>query len=489
MTGEEHNLRQATKELARFLEIPYEEALKRVHEYTVLEAAERWRNASPQTAKEVEDWYRKEAGDHYLFELTAWNYASPVYHGYMQPLLTYHGKKILEIGAGIGSLCIALAYAGNQITYCDISEQLSTYARQRFAERGFDIPIIDNLRGQRDFDIVVANDFFEHIHKDALPKLLQQIAGCLKEQGFVYHRSNFKQQDIFPMHFDHSEYFNKMASNAGLIERSNGDLVKGGQGFGIQFGIPCLGNIPDECLFSFIGMQKPPGTKLTKISNKPADAARNEMVMKLEKDWLFFMDSDQTFHPETLKRLMSWDLPIISGLYFKSPGNPVPHAYVYAYQEQQEGALKGAHFYANVIDPLVNYLMRHEVTLKASPEAMVLPATKEDLIEIDGCGAGCLLVHKSVLNAIEPPWFEYNPGTNVGEDFYFCRKVQAAGFKIALDPGVICGHRQKGFIGAEHFLNWITTHNRNIDGVYPYPWGEPEPPISVPQEAKQEVKA
>lgn len=478
------NLDGAVRELARFLGIPFEEVLKRIQEYTLLEAAERWRNANPQTAQEVEEWYRKEAGDHYLFELTAWNYASPVFHSYIQPLLTYHGKKILEIGAGIGTLCIALAYAGNQVTYCDISGQLSAYTQQRFAERGLDIPIVKDLRSLRDFDIVVANDFFEHIHKDALPKLLQQIAGCLKDQGFVYHRSNFKQQDIFPMHFDHSEYFAKMAKDAGLVERSNGDLVKGGASFGVHIGIPCLGELPDECLFSFIGMSKPPGTKMTKISNRPADAARNEIIKKLEKDWLFFMDSDQTFHPETLKRLISWDLPVVSGLYFKSPGNPIPHAYKYAYQETQAGPVKDAHFYANVIDPLMNYLTKHEAILKANSEAVILPATKEDLIEVDGVGGGCLLIHKRVLDAIEPPWFEYNVGTNVGEDFYFCRKVQAAGFKIFLDPGVICGHRQKGFIGAQHFLSWISTHGKKIDGVYPYPWGEPMPPVATKQEAK-----
>jgi len=462
-------IEQATRELARFLGISYKQALKRVQEYTIVEAAEKWVTGNPQTAEEVTEWYKK--ADHYLYELIKWNYDSPVYHSFIQPLLTYHGEKILEIGAGIGSLCIALAYAGNNVTYCDISEKLSAFAKQRFADRGLDIVITHDLNGQRDFDIVIANDFFEHIHKDALPKLLKQIAGCLKNGGFVYHRSNFKQQDIFPMHFDHSEYFTKMARDAGLIERSNGDLVKGGESKGVHVGVPMLGAMTDEWFYSFVGLDKPPGTRLTKVSSRPADVARNDIIRQLEKDWLFFMDSDQTFHPQTLRKLMSWDLPVVSGLYFKSPGNPVPHCYKYAYQETT-GPIKDAHFYESIIDPIAQFLFKHTDKIKQN-EAVVLPSKKEDLIECDGVGGGCLLIHRQVLDAIEPPWFEYNKGTFVGEDFYFCRKVEAAGFKIFVDPGVICGHKMKGFIGAEHFLNFLTTRGKKIDDVYPYPWKEP----------------
>jgi len=464
------NLEQTINELARFLGINTEECERRVRGYTVKEAAIKWEQANPQTAEDVERFYKDKA-DYYLYELTSWNCTNPLYQQWNAPLLSYHGKKILEIGAGIGTLCIELAYAGNDVTYCDISSTLKAFAKQRFEDRGLVIPIVSSLRGLRDFDIVVANDFFEHIHKDALPKLLKQLSGCLKDQGFVYHRSNFKQQDIFPMHFDHSEYFVKLARDANLIERSNGDLVRGGESKGVHVGIPMLGPMTDEWFYSFVGMDKPPGTKLTKVSSRPADKARNEIIEKLERDWLFFMDADQTFAPETLRKLLSWDLPIVSGLYFKSPGNPVPHCYKYAFQETT-GPIKDAHFYSPLIDPIAQFLLKHTEELKKT-EAVVIPSKKEDLIECDGVGGGCLLVHRQVLDAIEPPWFEYNPGTFVGEDFYFCRKVQAAGFKIFVDPGVICGHKMKGFIGPEHFLNFLTTKGKKLPDIYPYPWKEP----------------
>jgi len=466
------NLEVTVKELARFLGIETEEAMRRVKEYSVSIAADAWNKAKPETVEDVERFY-KDRADFYLYELVGWNCTSPVYAEWNGPLLGFHGKKILEIGAGIGTLCIQLAYAGNDVTYCDINHKLKAFAKQRFEDRGLAIPIVTNLRTLKEFDMVVCNDFFEHIHKDALPKLLKQIAGCLKNGGFVYHRSNFKQQDIFPMHYDHSEYFTKMARDANLIERPNGDLVKGGESRGVHVGVPMLGPMTDEWFYSFFGMEKPPGTKLTKVSSRPADVARNDIIKQLEKDWLFFMDSDQTFHPETLKKLLAWDLPVVSGLYFKSPGNPVPHCYQYAYKENVEGPLQDTHMYSALVDPIARFLFKHTDAIKAGPESLVLPSTKDDLVECDGVGGGCLLVHRQVLDAIEPPWFEYNPGTFVGEDFFFCRKVQAAGFKIFLDPGVICGHKMKGFIGAGQFLNFLTTKGKKQDDVYSYPWNEP----------------
>lgn len=454
-------MEQAIRELARFLAIPFEEAAKRVKDYTVMMAAGDWDKANPKTKEDVETWYKE--SEHYLYELIPWNYGNQVYNDRVAPLMQYHSMKILEFGAGIGSLCIALAYAGNTVTYCDISPILSQFAKQRFEDRGLAIPIVSELKGQRDIDIIVVNDVFEHIHADALPGLLREMKDCLADQGFIYHRDNFGQQDIFPMHYNHSETINKLARDAGLEIRGNGDFVKGGATQGIQIGIPCIGEIPDEIFFSILSMKKPPGTKITKIGNKPADLARNLIVDKLEKDWLFFMDSDQTFHPDTLERLMSWELPIVSGLYFKSPGKPLPHVYEYAYKD-------GADFYQALINPIFGFLNRYKDELAKSPGAVILPAKREDLIQCEGIGAGCLLVHRRIFAALTKPYFQYNDGTLLGEDFYFCRKVLGAGFKIYVDPGVICGHRMKGQITHQHFMHLVTATQHPTE--YPYPWGE-----------------
>ena len=450
-------LSQVIQELARFLGITVEEAKQRVEEYNVGIAAQKWVNENPKTVKQVTNFYQD--ADHYLYELIPWNYISDEFNRKVSPLFFYHNKKILELGAGIGSLCIALEYAGNQTTYCDISDRLSAFALQRFQDRSFNIPIVKDLTGLRDFDIVVGIDFFEHIHPDALPKLLKEIAAVLKDDGFLYHRSNWKQQDIFPMHFDHSPYFNKLAKDAGLNLRENGDLVKSGESQGIQIGMPIRGDMGDHLFYSFLGLKKPLGTKLTKIKDVDIGLARNEIVRSLEKDWLFFMDSDQTFHPETLNRLLSWGLPIVSGVYFKSPGEPIPHVYKYVYQDE-------SHLYISKAKEVAIYLERYKDELKDAPLATILPARREDLIECDGVGCGCLLIHRRVFEAIEDPWFVCKNNLHMGEDFDFCRKVQTAGFKIYADPGVLCGHEQRDLVGHKHFMCWADPEHNE------YPWEE-----------------
>ena len=450
-------LNQVTQELARFLDISFGEAKRRIGGYTTGIAARQWAEANPKTMEEVERFYRD--ADHYLYELIPWNYISDEFNKRVSPLFFYHNKKILELGAGIGSLCIALQYAGNQTTYCDISDKLSAFAQQRFQDRGFDIPIVKDLIGLKDYDMVVAIDFFEHIHKDALPGLLKEIAAILKDGGFLYHRSNFKQQDIFPMHFDHSEYFLKMAKDAGLSLRDNKDLVKSAESQGIQIGIPVCGDLKDNIFYSFLGLKKPLGTKLTKIKDVDVGMARNAIVRCLEKDRLFFMDSDQTFHPDTLNRLLSWDLPIVSGIYFKSPGEPIPHVYKYVWQGEQ-------HLYISKAKEIAAYLERYKEELKVAPPATILPARREDLIECDGVGGGCLLVHRRVFEAIGDPWFVCAKDFHIGEDFDFCRKAQTAGFKIYADPGVLCGHEQKDLTGHKHFMCWADPEHNE------YPWIE-----------------
>jgi hypothetical protein len=198
------------------------------------------------------------------------------------------------------------------------------------------------------------------------------------------------------------------------------------------------------------------------------------IVAKLEKDWLFFMDDDQTFPPETLLRLLSWDLPIVSGLYFKSPGKPVPHLYGYDHEEERkypEGHEQADHFYMAGVNEVAAYLTRFGDQIKNGAATALLPATRADLIECDGVGGGCLLIHRRVFEAMEKPYFQCNPGTFIGEDFYFCRKAQAAGFKIFVDPGIICGHRQKDLIGYRHFMNWYSMANVP-NQAWPYPWNE-----------------
>jgi GT2 family glycosyltransferase len=65
---------------------------------------------------------------------------------------------------------------------------------------------------------------------------------------------------------------------------------------------------------------------------------------------------------------------------------------------------------------------------------------------VQGVGAGCLRVHRSLLEDIGPPWFEDHVSKDFvleqGEDFDFCEKVIGIGEKIWVDPDCLCHHLQ-----------------------------------------------
>lgn len=432
------------KELARFLNISENEAKQRVKNYHPNIMGEQFLNKPHATADDVKNFYKET--DLYLYELIPWNHTS-VFRERTEPLMHYRGKRILEIGAGTGSLCIALALAGNEVTYFDINETLTAFARQRFEDRLLPIKIVTNLTKCRSYDIVVAIDTLEHIHPDDLPGLLKNIHGCLKDGGFLYERSNWYQQDLFPMHYDHGSIIDRLAEDAGLVKRENGDYVKGERTSGVTVGIPILGDSHKAALTRcLMNLDVPPGTRLTTVEGHPVDLARNKLVEELNKDWLFFMDSDQIFAPDTLKRLLSWGMDIVAGCVFKRTEEPIPMFYKYVYSQDK------GHYYQSMTMEVGEYLAKNLELLKDAKQAIVLPPY--GLLEIDGCSAGCLLINKRVFDALEKPYFKCDEGMKVGEDFYFCRKAQEAGFKIYGDPSVLCGHFCEYERGHKHFMAW-----------------------------------
>ena len=54
----------------------------------------------------------------------------------------------------------------------------------------------------------------------------------------------------------------------------------------------------------------------------------------------------------------------------------------------------------------------------------------EGLVELVAGGTAGMLIHRSVLEAMEPPWFEYGFAS---EDILFCNKAQDLGFTLHCD--------------------------------------------------------
>lgn len=65
-----------------------------------------------------------------------------------------------------------------------------------------------------------------------------------------------------------------------------------------------------------------------------------------------------------------------------------------------------------------------------------------NLIKIDSCGSGCLMIHRNVLEIIK---FRYNLSEGEGvDDVFFCQDAKKEGFSIYADTSIKCKHMLSG---------------------------------------------
>ena len=160
---------------------------------------------------------------------------------------------------------------------------------------------------------------------------------------------------------------------------------------------------------------------ITGLSGMPFDHARNtgcQKLLELGWEWLFFLDDDVIPPPDAVMRLLNHKKPIVSGLYYRR------------------------------YEPIVPVMLRDS---EYGPQ-WIREFNAPELIEVDYVGAGCLLIHRDVLNSLQPlsarcRWFEWRCDRTdlphlerTSEDFTFCKHARNHGYKIYVDTGIQCRH-------------------------------------------------
>ena len=186
----------------------------------------------------------------------------------------------------------------------------------------------------------------------------------------------------------------------------------------ILIAIPTAKNIEPETYKSIYDLVVPEGYQTTfqYFYGYNIDQVRNLIADWVVKgyDYLFSVDSDISFAPDTLVKLLAHDKDLVSGLYIqRKPGLHI----LEIYEHNTRGGVSNVPY----------------EKLKGRA-----------LVEIAGCGFGCALVKAEVMRKIGYPQFEYHSAIDhkntVSEDVDFCRKARDKGFKIWADPSVLCSH-------------------------------------------------
>lgn len=172
--------------------------------------------------------------------------------------------------------------------------------------------------------------------------------------------------------------------------------------------------------FGLRNLSLPSNSGVVFKSGSPFDVARNascEDTLQNGFEWLMFLDDDVIAPGDTFARLASHGKDIVSGLYYRRHEPICPVA----------------------------------MTIDAAGQSTWVTSWNppECLLEVDLVGAGCLLIHRRVLERMPKPWFVWEIGRDedkpknrsaMSEDFTFCLRAKEQGFKIHLDTSIRCHH-------------------------------------------------
>jgi len=166
------------------------------------------------------------------------------------------------------------------------------------------------------------------------------------------------------------------------------------------------------------------------------DTARNMLARQfLETDceWSFWMDSDMILEPKTISiminRAKELDAKFLTGVYCRRMGDHRPLLWRRKLVDENDKTL-------------IEYA---DDNRWVTTDVLIHPDKKEPF-RVDACGFGCCLIHRSVYEQLEYPYFQAfwtdNNGLRiqVSEDFYFSTIAREAGIKLWAVPELKCGH-------------------------------------------------
>ncbi|PWK81721.1 glycosyl transferase family 2 [Lentzea atacamensis] len=175
--------------------------------------------------------------------------------------------------------------------------------------------------------------------------------------------------------------------------------------------------------------------------------ARNDVVKHFlsgSADWLWFVDSDMGFAPDTVDRLLEVadpaTRPVVGGLCF-GLRETAPDG-LHGWETRSFPTL---YDWGRKNDGETGFVVRRDYPVNA-------------VTQVAGTGAACLLMHRSVLQRIADElgevWFDrtrYPSGKPVSEDLSFCSRLGALGVPVFVHTGVRTNHHKQVWVSEQDY--------------------------------------
>lgn len=172
-------------------------------------------------------------------------------------------------------------------------------------------------------------------------------------------------------------------------------------------------------------------------------AVRAFLAIEPAIDWLWWIDTDMGFQPETIARLLDVADPV---------ERPAVGALCFGQKLVATDGLNG--YRAEVVPTIYDWHSSEETRGFICRTCW----PRDELVRCAGTGSACLLIHRRVFECIaqtqREPWYQPVPnpevGGEIGEDLSFCLRCAIAGIPIHVHTGIKTNHQK---------LTWLSEDN------------------------------
>lgn len=181
--------------------------------------------------------------------------------------------------------------------------------------------------------------------------------------------------------------------------------------------VPCMDQVPAQFAQSIATLNSVGECSIAFQMGSLVYDSRNALAanaLKMEADYVLWLDSDMVFPPDVLERLM---------------------------KDRDKGDIITAVYYRRVAPYSPVLLDKLEIDDTGCEWTNMKKVPDKGVFEVAGCGFGCVLMPTKIFTDVLAEFGNlFAPIKGVGEDLSFCWRARKCGYKIVCDPDIQLGH-------------------------------------------------